>query len=158
MFLRAIALAALPAALSLQLWGQFGQVLTVTPPVRAAGARNASFTAAVTVQLRNGYHVNSHTPDEDYLIPLMLTWDPSPLEVKEVVYPKAEKASFSFSTKPVSVYTGTFDIVTRFNVPAKAPVGALVLNGRLRYQACNDTMCLPPKTVEVKVPVEIRAQ
>ena len=144
--------------LTILLWGQAGQVLTAMAPARAAGVRKSTLKTAVTVQLRSGYHVNSHTPDDDYLIPLVLTWDPSPLEVKEVLYPKAEKSSFAFSTKPVSVYAGSFEIVTNFAVPAKAPLGASVLTGRLRYQACNNTMCLPPKTVEVRLPLEIRAQ
>jgi thiol:disulfide interchange protein DsbD len=108
--------------------------------------------------LKNGYHVNSNKPNDEYLIPLRLSWNASPLEVLEIAYPQAQTANYSFSDKPVSVLSGQFDIVTRFRVPAKAPLGASVLNGKLRYQACDDTSCLPPKTVEVKLPVEIRAK
>ena len=91
-------------------------------------------------------------------IPLMLTWESSLLEPRETTFPKPEMQSFSFSNKPVSVFTGGFEIVTRFAVPAKATLGLAVVGGKLRYQACNDTMCLPPRTVDVRLPVEIRAQ
>ena len=80
------------------------------------------------------------------------------MEPRETVYPKPEMQSFSFSKKPVSVYAGGFELVTRFAVPSKAPLGLAVVSGKLRYQACNDTMCLPPRTLDVRLPVEIRAQ
>ncbi len=114
------------------------------------------FTAKVTLQLRNGYHVNSHTPADEYLIPLRLTWTASPLEVVDVTYPQPKLENYSFSTKPVSVFTGDFDIITRFKAPATSPQGPTVLVGKLRYQACTDTSCLAPKTVEVRLPVHIQ--
>lgn len=112
----------------------------------------------MTLALRSGYHVNSSTPADEYLIPLKLSWDGAPIETLEVAYPTPQKATFSFSKNPVSIYSGQFDVVTRFRVPANAPLGPLVLAGKLRYQACNDSTCLPPKTVDVKLPVEIRVR
>lgn len=107
------------------------------------------------MRLRNGYHVNSNTPADEYLIPLRLTWNAAPLQVAEVVFPKPQLEKHAFSTKPLSVFSGDFDIVTKFRAPANAPLGMATLTGKLRYQACNDTMCLPPKTVEVELPVDI---
>lgn len=111
--------------------------------------------AKVTAQLRPGYHCNSNTPSDDYLIPLKLTWTPAPLAVDDVVYPKPQMEKYAFSDKPLSVYTGDFDILTKFKVPASAPLGPSVISAKLRYQACTDRMCLPPKTVDVSLPVEI---
>ena len=56
----------------------------------------------------------------------------------------------------MSVFSGDFDIVTRFRAPSSAPLGMSILVGKLRYQACNDKMCLPPKTVEVKLALDLR--
>jgi DsbC/DsbD-like thiol-disulfide interchange protein len=109
----------------------------------------------LAVELRTGYHCNSNTPSDEYLIPLKLTWTSTPLEVAEVVYPKPQMERYSFSDKPLSVYTGSFDIVTRFKVPAGAPPGPAVISAKLRYQACTDRMCLPPKTVDLNVPIDI---
>jgi len=86
---------------------------------------------------------------------MRLTWSTSALEAAEVVYPKPELEKYSFSDKPLSVYTGSFELRSRFKVPATAAPGQLVLAGKLRYQACNDRMCLAPKTVEVSLPVEV---
>jgi thioredoxin:protein disulfide reductase len=137
------------------LFAQSNAILTVAPPQKVAGSRGAGLTAKIAVLIGEGYHVNSNAPHEAYLIPLRLTWTPAPLEVETVTYPKArdEKA---FSDQPLAVFTGNFEIVTKFKVPADAVSGPVILLGKLRYQACNSTMCFPPKTVEVKLPVEIR--
>ena len=128
------------------------------PSAKMVAVRNAPLTAKLTVQVRNGYHVNSNAPADEYLIPLKLTWDESALKAVETAYPKPEVVNYSFSPKPLSVYSGQFDIVTRFQVPSGSALGPSVLVGKLRYQACNDSMCLPPKVVEVKLPLDIRAQ
>ena len=62
---------------------------------------------------------------------------------------------YSFSEKPLSVFTGNFQIVTHFKAPANAAPGPATLTGKLRYQACNSSMCLPPKTLDVSLQVEI---
>jgi thiol:disulfide interchange protein DsbD len=111
--------------------------------------------AKITAQLRTGYHCNSNTPSDEYLIPLKLTWASAPLTVAGVVYPKPQMEKYTFSDKPLSVYTGDFDIVTRFKVPESAPPGLAVISAKLRYQACTDRMCLPPKTVDVSLPVDV---
>ena len=131
-------------------------VVTVAASTKTIAKRGATADARVTVQLRNGYHVNSNTPTEDYLIPLRLTWTAPPFEVAGTVYPKPKMEKYSFSPKPLSVFTGDFDIVTRLKTPPKAPPGPGVLLGKLRYQACNDNSCLPPKTVEVRLSYQIQ--
>jgi thiol:disulfide interchange protein DsbD len=138
------------------LQAQTSGVLTIAPPQNVTAKRNEIVSATIRVELRNGYHVNSNTPADDYLIPLRLTWDAAPLEVASIRYPKPRTEKYAFSSKPLSVFTGDFDIVTRFKVPEKASMGTKVLLGKLRYQACTNQLCLPPKNVEVRLPVDIR--
>ena len=73
----------------------------------------------------------------------------------EVTYPKPKMEKYSFSEKPISVFSGDFVVVTKFKAPADAPAGTVAVTGKLRYQACNDTMCFPPKTIDVSQAVEI---
>lgn len=120
------------------------------------GKRNSAVTTKLAVSLGETYHVNSNAPHEDYLIPLRLTWTPAPLEVESVAYPKPHDDKYQFSHQPLSVFTGNFEITTKFKVPADAASGPAIIAGKLRYQACNNNMCFPPKTVEVKLPVEIQ--
>jgi DsbC/DsbD-like thiol-disulfide interchange protein len=107
------------------------------------------------LDLRPGYHVNSNTPSDEYLIPLRLTWNPGPLEASGFTFPQPRMEKYSFSEKPLSVFTGDFQIVTHFKASANAAPGPATLTGKLRYQACNNSMCLPPKTLDVSLQAEI---
>jgi DsbC/DsbD-like thiol-disulfide interchange protein len=106
--------------------------------------------------IRPGHHINSNAPAEDYLIPTALTWTPGPLVLKGVSYPKPESVKYEFSSKPLLVWSGTISLASKFAVPSGAPPGTIKLSGKLRYQACNDKACFPPKTLELSVPVAIQ--
>ena len=135
------------------LWAQTG-LLTVADPPKMAVKRTGEATQVLHVSLKPGYHTNSSKPNEDYLIPLKLTWQSGgPLEVLEVVYPPGKLVKYDFSEKPLSVLGGEFEISTKFKRAANPALGPGFLTGKLRYQACNEKMCFPPKTVEIKLPL-----
>jgi hypothetical protein len=121
--------------------------------VSAKAGGSAKIT--LSIQVDQGFHVNSDKPTDKYLIPLKLTWTAGALENKDVTFPKPETAKLPFSEKPVSIFSGSFQIVSDFKVPRDASLGAGTLTGKLRYQACNDHECLTPRTIDVSVPVEI---
>jgi len=112
--------------------------------------------ARLTIALREGYHVSSNTPSDKYYIPLTLTWNSKLIETPEVTFPKAQMEKYSFTPTPISVFSGNFDLVTKFTVSASAPGGQVVVPGKLRYQACNDKMCLMPKTVDVTLALDVQ--
>jgi len=128
----------------------------VAPPARVAGKSGEQLTAKVAVRVRNGYHVQSNKPNEENLIPLELNWGYGPLQTVEVIYPKPREEKSEFSDKPLSVYAGDFEILTRFKVGPSAAKGPGILSGKVRYQACTNNMCFPPKTVEVRLTYEIQ--
>jgi hypothetical protein len=118
--------------------------------------RGESFTEKIPLHLKAGFHCNSNTPNDEYLIPLRLTWTAGPAQADTVSYPKPLMENYAFSQKPVSVYSGTFVVETTFKVPADAKTGPSAVTGKLRYQACNEKECLPPKTLAVQFPVDIQ--
>jgi hypothetical protein len=131
-------------------------VLSVIPPEKLVAKRNDTITADFRIQLREGYHVNSDKPADSYLIPLRFTWLPGPAQPIETRFPAPKLEKFEFSQKPVSVFDGEFKTTSKFRISADAPTGLSRLAGKLRYQACNQRMCLPPRTLDVTVPLEIR--
>lgn len=134
-------------------WSQ-SALLTVQEPAKLVVKRTENPTQVLKLAMKPGYHTNSNKPAEDYLIPFKLTWETGgPLEVVEVVYPPGKMAKYEFSEKPISVLGGEFEVVTKFKRAANPALGPGFLSGKLRYQACNDKMCFPPKTVEIKLPV-----
>jgi len=129
--------------------------LTVAPVSTVRTHKGATATVTFKLALPPGYHANSHTPSDSYLIPLTLKWTGGPLQADDVAYPKASMEKYSFSDKPLSVVTGQFEITTKFKVPETAPNGPSSENGTLRYQACNDRMCFAPKNVPVTFTVSV---
>jgi thiol:disulfide interchange protein DsbD len=129
--------------------------LTLAPVPTVRTQKGAVAVVTLRASLPQGYHANSNTPTDAYLIPLSLKWTGGPLQVDDVAYPKASLEKYSFSEKPLSVVTGEFSLTTKFKVPADAHNGAAAQTGTLRFQACNDRMCFAPKTVNVTVAVEI---
>ena len=107
-------------------------------------------------QLQPGYHVNSNSPADEFLIPLKLTWAKEPLETEQVTYPKPQFEKFAFSPNPVSIFSGTFEIATRFKAPSTASPGLGMMTGKLRFQACNNKECLPPRTIDVRFSIDLQ--
>ena len=134
---------------------QFGgiEAASVVPPAPVALKPNAEIVVPLMVRIRAGYHINSHTPFEDYLIPTKLTWQAAPLSLKKTEYPDGEIVAYEFSEQPLSVYSDKIVIKSTFRTPEKIPAGLTEIPGKLRYQACTDKACLPPRTIEVAVPV-----
>lgn len=140
------------------LWPQStSERLTVGQPRKVTGKRNDAVQTRIPVSILEGYHVNSNTPSEEYLIPLTVTWTSlGALEGAQVVFPKASSEKYEFADKPLSVFTGNFELTVNFRVSARAPAGPGVASGKLRYQACSNRACYPPKTVDINVPYQVQ--
>ncbi|HJZ97502.1 MAG TPA: protein-disulfide reductase DsbD domain-containing protein [Candidatus Solibacter sp.] len=134
------------------------QYLSVGEPTKVAGKRGAAVQTKIPVTVKEGYHVNSNKPSEEYLIPLALTWTSTgALEGGTVTYPKPAMQVFEFSEgKPISVYVGSIELVANFKVGANAPAGPGVAAGKLKYQACSNKACYPPKTLDVNVSYSVQ--
>jgi DsbC/DsbD-like thiol-disulfide interchange protein len=129
--------------------------VTVGQPQKVAGKRNDAVQTKIPVSILDGYHVNSNTPSDEYLIPLKVTWTSlGALEGGQVTFPKAEK--ITVGDQQLSVFTGKIDLAVSFKVSAKAPAGPGVASGKLGYQACNDKSCFPPKNIEISVPYQVQ--
>jgi DsbC/DsbD-like thiol-disulfide interchange protein len=97
----------------------------------------------------DGFHVNSHTPKSELLIPTQIALQPAAgVKAEAVEYPAGTSYSFSFDpTEKLDVYSGAFTV----RLPVVATVGAHTIDGALRYQACDHAACYPPKSLPVQV-------
>jgi thiol:disulfide interchange protein DsbD len=130
---------------------------TITPPATSPGGASE---LRVTVTIDAEWHVNAHVPSEPFLIPTELRLEaPAEVEVGDVAYPPGEERRFAFNpAKPLATYAGTITLTAPVRVKPDAPAGrAAIVRGTLRYQACNDTRCLPPDTVPVSAAIAVRA-
>lgn len=108
-------------------------------------------TVKLHFRVEAGFHINSHTPKSDVLIPTKLTVamvgdDP---EVTNVDFPAGEPFSFAFEPKQkLDVYQG--DVVLTAHLKAKS--GQHTLKAELYYQACDHAACYPPKKLPIEQP------
>jgi thioredoxin:protein disulfide reductase len=120
------------------------RLLTVQASL-SPGASPGTGALRLQAQLVPGWHVNSHQPSEEYLIPTSVRVDPAAgVRVADPVYPPGQMRKFAFSPAPLSVYEGSFRIEVPISWSAADPP---VLSGAIEYQACNDTQCLAPVSV-----------
>lgn len=125
---------------------------------QTAAHPGASVRGALRVSLSEGWHVNSHKPLEEYLIPTVLRFDQHPiLTVRGIVYPEHKMFTFDFSPDPLAVYEETFVLGFVVEVDSTATPGDYTLNGTLRYQACSKKMCAPPRDLSIALSVPIVA-
>ena len=103
------------------------------------------FEVAVVAQVAEGYHVQANKVLEAYLIPLTVTAElPAGFKLVNAVYPKAVVKKFPFATQPMAVYEGRFLVRLVLEAEVEAPTGNVKVPMTLRFQACNDQLCLPP--------------
>jgi suppressor for copper-sensitivity B len=113
---------------------------------------------AALVTIEPGWHVNAHKPTFEYLLPTVLKLTlPAGWPPEQVQYPKAEMKTFSFVKEPLAVYDGDFVVLAQLQVPAGTKAGTYPVAAALRYQACNDSQCLPPVTAEAKIQLTVGA-
>jgi thiol:disulfide interchange protein len=144
-----------------------GQVAAqLRPPEKAKFVLSADRTAydpglaakvSALVTIEHGWHVNSHKPSFEYLIPTVLDLElPQGWPQETVQYPSAKMKTFSFEPRPLAVYDGDVVMQAAFQLPKEVARGTYPIKATLRYQACNDKQCLPPvtSTAEMQLKVE----
>jgi DsbC/DsbD-like thiol-disulfide interchange protein len=121
--------------------------------VYAAEQQNATAGKRTVLELHfrvvDGFHVNSHTPKSELLIPTQITLQPAPgVKAEALEYPAGSSYSFSFDpSEKLDVYSGAFTV----KLPVVAEAGTHTVDGTLRYQACDHAACYPPKSLPVQV-------
>ena len=110
-----------------------------------------------TFHVQPPYHINSSKPLTEELIPTELHFSlPPEVAFGKLQYPEGKLMSFPFdpSTK-LSVYSGDFVVKGLVLAPGQASTGTYTIHGELKYQACDNNACYPPKklpfTFNVKV-------
>ena len=119
---------------------------TAEPQTVSAGKRSV---LELRFHVQDGFHVNSHTPKSDLLIPTRVEFESAEgVEVTPAEYPPGSAYSFSFDpSEKLDVYSGAFTV----RVPIVAKSGSHTIEGTLKYQACDQAACYPPKSLPIEI-------
>jgi len=108
-------------------------------------------------KVKEGFHVNSNQPKSELLIPTTFKLEPpTELAAGSITYPAGKDLSFPFDpSEKLSVYSDDFTVMAKLSAAKTASVGSFTVHGQLRYQACSDNACYPPKSVPVQFDVQV---
>jgi hypothetical protein len=131
--------------------------LTIAPVPLTTAPRRQATMVNLNFRVPPGYHINSNTPKSEFLIPTALKMDlPTDIILGKIQYPAGEDASFPFSPdEKLSVYSGDFTIAVAVHPLQSVTPGKYVMHGVLRYQACDNAACYPPKALPVSFEVKV---
>ena len=145
------------AAAAQESFGRKSPSVTMLP----ASIENVTRGQAGTVELRfrvaSGFHINSNTPKQDYLIRTDLKLDaPTDIIVGKITYPSGFDTTLAFAPdEKLSVYAGPFDLYVSVRPLVSVPAGKYSFRGELKYQACDNAACYPPKKLPVQFEVNV---
>lgn len=133
------------------------QRVTAAPVGPITVQAGTSKTVELPFRVAPGYHINSHKPASELLIPTVLSVNPpTNVAVAKLTYPAGEDRSFPFSPgEKLNVYTGDFAVTALVRPARTTPPGTYRVKGMLKYQACDDRACYPPGQVPVAFDVKV---
>ena len=117
--------------------------------VKAAVSSSDGRTIDVRVEVAPGWHINSDTPLQDYLIPTRLTGG-NEAALASVSYPASVTRQLGFQRSELDLFEGAIQLS---GVLPDTLRDANSANIELQLQACSDEICLAPETLLFKVPL-----
>ena len=118
--------------------------------------RGGSAKGTIVLNIPNELHVNSNNPESKYAIPTSIKLTANNVRLSAVSYPKGKTKKFGFSDTPVNVYEGKVEFTFNVAVPANFKGDSVEVKASVRFQACNDEVCFPPRTREISMIAKVR--
>lgn len=131
------------------------QTVTASIPGGAV-TRGKATRATVLLDIPAGLHVNSNRPISEYAIPTTVRASARGARVGPINYPRGKNRRFQFSPETINVYDGRVLFTFPVTVPAGYRGSTLKVDVTVRYQACTDEVCYPPRNKIVSVNARVR--
>jgi hypothetical protein len=131
--------------------------VSMLPSPVVSVTRGRSNSVNLRFRVGSGFHVNSSHPKSEFLIPTALKLStPTDIVIGKVTYPAGTEMSFAFSPEDkLSVYTGEFPVVVEVRPLAEVIPAKYMIRGELKYQACDNAACYPPRKLPVQFEVQV---
>lgn len=137
----------------------------ITWAFKEAGARKpippgASFSLQVVARIAPGWHLYSTSQPEGGPIPTRI-WLPEGQvfqSLKDPQFPLPHKVFDKNFEMEVEYYQESPVFTWVIKVAPRTPEGKHTLTVNARFQACNDRVCLPPRTEKIQLELEVAAK
>ena len=112
--------------------------------------------AAIVLDIPQGFHVNANRVTSKFSVPTVVKVEaPKGVRVGPVSYPRGKMQRLSFSNETLALYEGRPVMRFTVSVPAGYKDGLMELRAQVRYQSCNNEVCYPPTSREVKLGIAV---
>jgi len=118
--------------------------------------KGANVKGIIILNIPQELHVNSNKPNSEYAIPTSVRITAPGLNLGEIEYPEGKNKKFQFSDAELNVYEGEVSFPFSVTVPRNFRGSTLTVKAVVRYQACTDEVCYPPKNKEVVITAAVR--
>jgi len=118
--------------------------------------RGGSARGSIVLSIPGGLHVNSNRPQSEYAIPTTVRLSGRGVRVSSVTYPRGRNKKFQFSENLINIYEGRVLFPFRVTVPANYRGDTISIRAVVRYQACTDEVCYPPRNKEITMTARVR--
>lgn len=134
-----------------------GPVVRMAPAPLVTVVQGKAATVPLLFRVSSGYHINSNRPKSEFLIPTVLKVDATTdIVIGKTSYPDGQDMSFAFAPdEKLNVYTGDFRVDVLVRPLHSVQAGKYIIRGTLKYQACDNAACYPPKQLPVSFDVKI---
>lgn len=112
--------------------------------------------ATVILTLPAELHANSNRPGTEYAIPTTVRATATGVTIGKVSYPPGHNRKFEFSEKAINVYEGRVAFGFNVTVPSAYRGSSVKVNVTVRYQACTNEVCYPPKSKQLTLTARIQ--
>lgn len=128
-----------------------GQLVHYLYPQQVTVSALKPQTIDLHFRIASGLHINSHVPRQKSLIRTeIIVAEPGGVRISAVDFPPGSDYAFPADpSEKLSVYSG--EIVLKMHLTAQR--GDHLVQGSLRYQACDMNTCFPPRNAPVAVDV-----
>jgi hypothetical protein len=117
--------------------------------------RGGATKGTIVMNIPNGLHVNSSRPNSEYAIPTSVNLSAVGVKVGTVMYPRGKNRKFEFSEDTLNVYENRAVFNFNIAVPANYKGSTIKVRAVVRYQACTDEVCYPPKNKEITLTARV---
>ena len=93
---------------------------------------------------------------EGDLIPTEFVFaDQSRIRIRDLVFPMTENKKFDYLSETVALFSGEIMVRAILTLPEDTPQGEHVVKGKISYQACSASSCLPPGNLPLSVSIRV---
>ena len=118
--------------------------------------RGTAARATVVLSIPGGLHVNSNRPNGEYAVATTVRATSNGAKIGAVSYPRGRNRKFEFSDQTLNVYEGRTAFGFNVTVPAGFKGNSISVRVVVRYQACTNEVCYPPKSKEVTLTARVK--